>query len=61
MLDRYPGWREPLDRSYGGMTVHCLDLWVTQYDGQRSWSFEVFDEAVLEVCFSSLEGTAPRG
>ncbi len=45
-VDRFRGWRERLERSYGDQSLICLDLWVTREESRLGWSFEVFEPDV---------------
>ncbi|WP_052668135.1 hypothetical protein [Nitriliruptor alkaliphilus] len=49
LMTRYPGWAAPLRASYGDEEILCLDLWVLQERGSRSWSFEIFEDDVISV------------
>jgi hypothetical protein len=49
VMARYPGWSDRLRASYGPQEILCLDLWVQQEHGSRSWSFEVFEDDVAEA------------
>jgi hypothetical protein len=45
-LRRYPTWVDPLRASYGPEEIICLDLWVQQEGGVRTWSFELLEDDV---------------
>jgi hypothetical protein len=49
VMARYPGWATRLRAAYVGEEIICLDLWVQQDRGIRSWSFEVFEDDVAET------------
>ena len=49
VLARYPTWSTRLRASYGTQEIICLDLWVQQERGKRSWSFESFESDVVSV------------
>lgn len=46
---RYPGWSARLRESYGPQEPFCLDLWVQQERGVRSWTFEIFEGDVVRI------------
>lgn len=55
LLVRYPSWSTRLRASYGPQEILCLDLWVKQERGERSWDFEIFEDDVVSVAGSDAE------
>lgn len=49
LMARYPGWATRLRVAYGGEEIVCLDLWVQQERGTRSWNFEGFEDGVTDA------------
>ncbi len=47
VLDNYPEWGHRLREAYGPHDIVCLDLWVRQDDGVRTFEFEGFEADVL--------------
>lgn len=47
LMRRYPGWSTRLRAAYGPHEILCLDLWVQNDRGVRSWSFEGLEADVV--------------
>jgi hypothetical protein len=60
LLVRYPSWPTRLRASYGPQEILCLDLWVKQERGERSWDFEIFEDDVVSVAGSDAEQRLAR-
>lgn len=55
LMARYPGWSARLRESYGPQEILCLDLWVQQERGIRSWNFETFEDDVVRIAGTEAE------
>ena len=55
LVVRYPSWSTRLRSSYGPQEILCLDLWVKQERGERSWDFEIFEDDVISVAGADAE------
>ena len=54
-MARYRGWSTRLREGYGPQEILCLDLWVQQERGMRSWDFEGFEDDVVRIAGTEAE------